>query len=211
VQNARLVADAELYYRTMYYASRACWNLRDTHMFETLQHLFTFHGEGSKAIVWAHNSHVGDSSATDMGARGEFNIGNLCRRQFGAASFSIGFGTDHGTVAAASNWDEPMQVKTVRPALPGSYEALFHRTGDSGFLLPLKHSSAALTQGLMRQRLERAIGVIYRPDTERESHYFHAALPKQFDEYLWFDATQAVTPLKTRALEGLPDTYPFGL
>jgi protein-L-isoaspartate(D-aspartate) O-methyltransferase len=211
VQNARLVADAELYYRTMYYGSRASWNLRDTHMFETLQHLLTFHGQASKAIVWAHNSHVGDSSATDMGARGEFNIGNLCRRQFGAASFSIGFGTDHGTVAAASNWDEPMQLKTVRPALAGSYEALFHRTGDPGFVLSLKHASAALTMSLTRQRLERAIGVIYRPETERQSHYFHATLPKQFDEYLWFDATQAVTPLKTRALEGLPDTYPFGI
>jgi protein-L-isoaspartate(D-aspartate) O-methyltransferase len=210
VQNARLVANAELYYRTMYYGSRASWNLRDTHMFETLQHLVKYHGPDTKAIVWAHNSHVGDSSATDMGARGEFNIGNLCRREFGEACFSIGFGTDHGTVAAASNWDEPMQLKTVRPSLPGSYEALFHRSGEHNFLLALKHASPALTQGLTQQRLERAIGVIYRPDTERESHYFGASLSKQFDEYIWFDATQAVTALKTQALEGLPDTYPFG-
>jgi protein-L-isoaspartate(D-aspartate) O-methyltransferase len=211
VQNARLVANAELYYRTMYYGSSASWNLRDTHMFETLQHLLKFHGEGSKAVVWAHNSHLGDSSATDMAAGGEFNIGHLCRREFGAASFSIGFGTDHGTVAAATNWDEPMQVKTVRPALPGSYEALFHRTSEPRFFLSLKQMSPTLTQGLTEQRLERAIGVIYRPESERESHYFHATLPKQFDEYIWFDATHAVTPLRTQSLAGLPDTYPFGL
>jgi len=211
VQNARLVANAELYYRTMYYGSRASWNLRDSHMFETLQNLLKFHGPASKGVVWAHNSHVGDSSANDMAKRGEFNIGNLCRREFGAACFSIGFGTDHGTVAAASNWDEPMQIKTVLPALPGSYESLFHHTEEQSFLLSLQHLSPALDLGLTEQRLERAIGVIYRPETERESHYFHARLPQQFDEYIWFDATQAVTPLRTRELDGLPDTYPFGI
>jgi protein-L-isoaspartate(D-aspartate) O-methyltransferase len=211
VQNARLVANAELYYRTMYYGSRASWNLRDSHMFETLQHLLRFHGEGSKGIVWAHNSHVGDSSATDMAERGEFNIGNLCRREFGAACYSIGFGTDHGTVAAASNWDEPMQIKTVRPAMRGSYESLFHQTREPSFLLSLQHLSPALELGMTKERLERAIGVIYRPDTERESHYFHASLPEQFDEYIWFDATKAVTPLRTQVLDGLPDTYPFGI
>jgi protein-L-isoaspartate(D-aspartate) O-methyltransferase len=211
VQNARLVANAELYYRTMYYGSRASWNLRDSHMFETLQHLLRFHGPDSKAIVWAHNSHVGDSAATDMAARGEFNIGNLCRREFGAASFCIGFGTDHGTVAAASNWDEPMQIKTVSPALSGSYEALCHQTEVQNFFLSLRQMSPELAVGLNPKRLERAIGVIYRPDTERESHYFHARLPQQFDEFIWFDATQAVTPLGTRQLQGLPDTYPFGV
>jgi protein-L-isoaspartate(D-aspartate) O-methyltransferase len=211
VQNARLVANAELYYRTMYYGSRASWNLRDSHMFETLQHMLRFHGPDSKCIVWAHNSHVGDSAATHMAARGEFNIGNLCRREFGAASFSIGFGTDHGTVAAASNWDEPMQVKTVRPAMPGSYESLFHQTEAQNFMLSLLRLSPELDRGLTEQRLERAIGVIYRPETELESHYFNARLPQQFDEYIWVDETRAVTPLRTRELEGLPDTYPFGL
>jgi protein-L-isoaspartate(D-aspartate) O-methyltransferase len=210
VQNARLVADAELYYRTMYYGSRASWNLRDSHMFETLQHLLRFHGPDSKAIVWAHNSHVGDSAATEMATRGEYNIGNLSRREFGTASYSIGFGTDHGSVAAASNWDEPMQVKTVRPGLPGSYESLCHQTGEPCFLMPLRHLAPALAEDLTQPRLERAIGVIYRPDTERQSHYFHARLPQQFDEYIWFDATQAVTPLATRELAGLADTYPFG-
>ena len=138
VQNARLVANAEHYYRVMYYGSRASWNLRDSHMFETLKSLLSFHGPHSKGIVWAHNSHVGDSSATEMSARDEYNIGHLCRQEFGDACYSIGFGTNSGTVAAASNWDEPMQVKAVRPALPRSYERLCHETGEPRFLLPLR-------------------------------------------------------------------------
>ncbi len=212
VQNARLVANAEQYYRTMYYGSRSSWNLRDSHMFETLKNLLKFHGPNSKAIVWAHNSHVGDSAATEMSRRDEYNIGHLCRQEFGSASYSIGFGTDRGTVAAASNWDEPMQVKSVRPALSGSYERLCHETGDRGFLLPLGRSApAALIAGLMQSRLERAIGVIYRPESELQSHYFEAVLPRQFDEYIWFDESSAVTPLTTQELKGLPDTYPFGL
>jgi protein-L-isoaspartate(D-aspartate) O-methyltransferase len=212
LQNARLVANAERYYRTMYYGSRSSWNLRDSHMFETLKNLLKFHGPNSKAIVWAHNSHVGDSAATEMSARDEYNIGHLCRQEFGSASYSIGFGTNTGTVAAASNWDEPMQVKIVRPALAGSYERLCHETGDPRFLLPLGRSGPAVfSAGLMQSRLERAIGVIYRPETELQSHYFEAVLPRQFDEYIWFDETSAVTPLQTKELKGLPDTYPFGL
>jgi protein-L-isoaspartate(D-aspartate) O-methyltransferase len=211
VQNARLVANAERYYRTMYYGSRASWNLRDTHMFETLKDLLKFHGPKSKAIVWAHNSHVGDSAATEMSARDEYNIGHLCRGEFGADSYSIGFGTNGGTVAAASNWDEPMQIKTVRPALAGSYERLCHETGDPRFLLALRDRKRAPIADLLQARLERAIGVIYRPETELQSHYFEAVLPRQFDEYIWFDETQAVTPLRSEELQGLPDTYPFGL
>ena len=212
VQNARLVANAERYYRTMYYGSRASWNLRDSHMFETLKNLLRFHGPKSRAIVWAHNSHVGDSAATEMSARDEYNIGHLCREEFGDASYSIGFGTDRGTVAAASNWDEPMQIKAVRPALAGSYERLCHETGEPQFLLPMRRmGSAALAAGLALPRLERAIGVIYRPETELQSHYFEAVLPRQFDEYVWFDETRAVTPLDTEELRGLADTYPFGL
>ena len=212
VQNARLVADAERYYRTMYYGSRASWNLRDTHMFETLQTLLAFHGLGAKAIVWAHNSHIGDASATEMSARGEYNVGQLCREEFGAGAYSIGFGTNKGTVAAASDWDSPMEVKTVQPALAGSYERLCHETGHPRFMLPLRTlQPAALHHRLEKPRLERAIGVIYRPETELSSHYFHANLPLQFDEYIWFDETRAVTPFQTKELEGLPDTYPFGL
>jgi protein-L-isoaspartate(D-aspartate) O-methyltransferase len=212
VQNARLVANAERYYRTMYYGSRSSWNLRDSHMFETLKNLLTFHGPQSKGIVWAHNSHVGDSAATEMSARDEYNIGHLCRQEFGDASYSIGFGTNSGTVAAASNWDEPMQVKTIRPGLAGSYERLCHETGDPRFLLPLRGiGPTAPLAGLLQPQLERAIGVIYRPETELQSHYFEAVLPRQFDEFVWFDETSAVTPLRSEELKGLPDTYPFGL
>lgn len=211
-QNARLIANAEKYYRTMYYGSRASWNQRDTHMFETLTALLAHHAPTGKAIVWAHNSHVGDASATEMTARGEFNLGELCRRTHRSAAYSVGFGTHNGTVAAASEWDGAMEIKRVRPALDGCYEWLFHEAGEERCLLPLRapHRSD-VTSTLSPRRLERAIGVIYRPHTERESHYFEATLPKQFDEYVWFDATSAVAPLATRALHGLPDTYPFGV
>ncbi len=212
VQNARLVANAERYYRTMYYGSRASWNLRDSHMFETLTNLLKFHGPQGRAIVWAHNSHVGDSAATEMSARDEYNIGHLCRSEFGALAYSVGFGTNAGTVAAATNWDEPMLVKPVRPALAGSYERLCHDTGDRRFLLPLRGlGSTSPLAGLLQPRLERAIGVIYRPETELQSHYFEAVLPRQFDEYVWFDESKAVTPIHSTELKGLPDTYPFGL
>jgi len=212
VQNARLVANAERYYRIMYYGSRASWNLRDSHMFETLKTLLDFHGPTSRAIVWAHNSHVGNSAATEMSSRGEYNIGQLCREEFGGDAYSIGFGMNSGTVAAASEWDGPMEIKAVRAAVRGSYERLCHEAGIARFLLRLRSPIAPnLAEGLSRPRLERAIGVIYRPETELQSHYFQADLPHQFDEYIWFDDTEAVSPLETAALEGLPDTYPFGL
>lgn len=211
-QNARLVANAERYYRTMYYGSRASWNLRDSHMFETLKNLLAFHGAGSKAVVWAHNSHVGNAAATEMAARGEHNIGQLCRKEFGDQAYLIGFGTHGGTVAAATEWGGPMEVKEVRPALANSYEQLCHATGHARFMLGLRGGGdLSGPKGLGRERLERAIGVIYRPETERESHYFKASLPGQFDEYVWFDDTRAVTPLDTAEIKGLPDTYPFGV
>jgi protein-L-isoaspartate(D-aspartate) O-methyltransferase len=212
VQNARLVANAERYYRIMYYGSRASWNLRDSHMFETLKNLLSHHGAQSKAIVWAHNSHIGDSAATEMSARDEYNIGHLCREEFGNGCYSIGFGTHSGTVAAASDWGEPMQIMTVRPSLAGSYERLCHDTGEARFTLPLRGQPGGVPVAALRQpKLERAIGVIYRPESELQSHYFEAVLPRQFDEYVWFDETSAVASLKSEELEGLPDTYPFGL
>ncbi len=212
LQNARLVASAERYYRVMYYGSRESWNLRDQYMFETLRTLLAFHGSESKAIVWAHNSHVGDAAATEMSSRGEFNIGHLCRKEFGDAVYSIGFGTNSGTVAATSDWDGPLEIKTVRPAMPESYEWLCHASGLPRFMLGLRDQRATeLHKELSTPRLERAIGVIYRPETELASHYFHAVLPSQFDEYIWFDESQAVTPFETGQLQGLPDTYPFGL
>ncbi|SFM34377.1 protein-L-isoaspartate(D-aspartate) O-methyltransferase [Marinobacter zhejiangensis] len=211
VQNARLVANAEEYYRTMFYGSRSAWNMRDTHMFETLENLLDHHGENSRAVVWAHNSHIGDSEATDMALRGEFNIGRLCRARYGQQVYSIGFGTHSGTVAAASDWGRPMEIKQVRPALDGSIESLCHQSGVSRFMLPLRQGDAVLLNGLNTRHLERAIGVIYRPETERQSHYFETRLPGQFDEYVWLDQTRAVTPLATGSLRGMPDTYPFGV
>ena len=212
VQNAKLVTDAERYYRIMYQGSHASWNLRDNHMFETLKALLHFHGTEAKAIVWAHNSHIGNAAATEMSTRGEFNIGQLCKKEFGDDAYSIGFGTHSGTVAAASDWDGAMEVKTVRPSLAQSYERLCHETGHPRFLLPLRADAAPHVRAkLLTPHLERAIGVIYRPETERGSHYFQAVLPELFDEYVWFDATQAVTPFETKELAGLPDTYPFGL
>ncbi len=212
VQNARLITNAERYYRIMYYGSRASWNLRDEHMFTTLNNLLAFYGTDSKAIVWAHNSHVGDSAATEMAARGEHNIGHLCRQEFGGGAYLVGFGTNSGTVAAATDWDGQMEIKTVQPALPNSYERLCHATGRKHFMLSLSNRSDLTgVQGLGKPHLERAIGVVYRPETERASHYFQAILPRQFDDYIWFDDTRAVTPFDTAELAGLPDTYPFGV
>jgi protein-L-isoaspartate(D-aspartate) O-methyltransferase len=211
-QNARLIADGERYYRIMYYGSRASWNLRDTHMFETLKAVLDFHGPKSKAVIWAHNSHIGDAAATEMGRRGEHNIGQLCRGYFGNACYAIGFGTNDGTVAAASGWDEPMQVMAVTPAHSQSYERIFHLTGAPGLLVPLRApGDIAIRDKLMVPRLERAIGVVYRPESELASHYFEATLPKQFDEYIWIDRTSAVKALAVEELKGVPDTYPFGV
>jgi protein-L-isoaspartate(D-aspartate) O-methyltransferase len=211
VQNARLVANAERYYRIMYYGSRASWNLRDSHMFETLQSLLTFYGPDSKGLVWAHNSHIGDAAATEMFARGEHNLGHLCREEFGDSAYAIGFGTYGGTVAAASAWDGPMEIKTIVPALSQSYESVCHESGVESFLLDLHQQSLDGADGLRKPRLERAIGVIYRPETELASHYFQAVLPYQFDEYVWLDRTNPIAPFAIETLKGLPDTYPFGL
>lgn len=211
-QNAKLIVNAERYYRIMYYGSRASWNLRDTHMFDTLKSLLAFHGPLSKAVIWAHNSHIGNAAATEMGRRGEHNIGQLCREHFGQASYHIGFGTNDGTVAAASEWGGPMKVMKVAPAHAQSYERLFHMTQAEGLLLPLRQGSGKdYIDRLSKPRLERAIGVIYRPESELASHYFEAVLPGQFDEYIWIDRTSALKPLEVSELQGLPDTYPFGL
>jgi protein-L-isoaspartate(D-aspartate) O-methyltransferase len=211
-QNARLVAAAERYYRAMYYGSVESWNMRDQHMFDTLERLLEFHGPGSRGIVWEHNSHVGNAAATEMGARGEHNVGQLCCARFGAEAFLVGFGTDHGTVAAASDWDGTLEIKRVRPAHAASYERLCHDSEVAAFLLHLKDPvRQAVREELGSARLERAIGVIYRPDTELMSHYFQACLPRQFDEYVWFDETRAITPLVTVPAHGVPETFPFGV
>jgi protein-L-isoaspartate(D-aspartate) O-methyltransferase len=212
-RNAALVTNAERYYRAMYDGPHASWNLRDRHMFQTLEALLSQAGGGARAVVWAHNSHVGNAAATSMSARGETNIGELCRNAFGDDCYAIGFGTDHGTVAAADNWDAPMRVMDVRPAHESSYERVCHDTQLAGFLLPLRpNSSPDVRDVLLAERLERAIGVIYRPQSELVSHYFHAALPRQFDEWVWFDDSHAVEPLDVEPdPDKLPQTFPFGL
>ena len=216
--NARLVKNAEAYYRVMYHGAAESWNLRDTHMFETLNMILDSKGPGSKAIVWAHNSHIGNAAFTGMGMeRGELNIGQLAREKFGSQARLIGFGTHSGTVAAADDWDEPMRIKRVRPSLDGSYERMAHGSGIGRFLLDLRASEAEprLRNALMDPRLERFIGVIYRPETERWSHYSEAILPRQFDAWVWFDETSAVTPLPGEQRPGEQvredETYPFGL
>jgi erythromycin esterase-like protein len=212
VQNARVVRAAEHYYRIMYQGSTESWNLRDRHMFDTLQALLDRRGDDAKAVVWAHNSHIGNAAATAMGWQGEFNIGELCRTAFRDAAALIGFGTDRGTVAAASDWDEPMQIKTVLPARPDSYERVFRDTGIGASLTDWRQPDRReLRELLSVPRLERAIGVIYRPESELYSYYFEAVLADQFDAYVWFEETQAVTPLQAGRPEGAPDTYPFGL
>ncbi len=211
-QNARLIATGERYYRAMYHGGAESWNLRDGQMFETLQRLLEQRGPDAKIVVWAHNSHIGDALATDMGgARGQINLGQLCREAHGDQAALIGFGTDHGTVAAASRWNGPMQRMAVRPARDDSYESLAHRTGIERFLLDLRAGHhETLRHRLRPERLERFIGVIYKPETERQSHYAKASLSAQFDAYVWFDATEAVTPLTGDSGEPPADTYPFG-
>jgi protein-L-isoaspartate(D-aspartate) O-methyltransferase len=183
-------------------------------MFDVLQSLRTFYGSDARGIVWEHNSHIGNATATDMSTRGEVNVGQLCRAELHDAAYAVGFGTDHGTVAAAFDWDGPMQRMRVRPSYEGSYECLFHESALPASALHLRQPErAAVRDELIAPRLERAIGVVYRPDTELASHYFYASLPHQFDEYIWFDETDAVEPLATRGRPSLdlPETYPFGV
>ena len=208
-QNARLVVDAERYYRAVFRGGPESWNLRDRHMAETLERLTEYvrraHGE-ARTAVWAHNSHVGDARATQMTARGELNLGQLVRERHGALAFVVGFTTYTGTVTAASDWGLPAERKHVRPALPGSWERLFHLQEAPSFLVD--------SIRLGGRRPERAIGVVYRPETERVSHYFDATLAEQFDAVIHVDETHAVEPLERTSEweEGeLPDTYPWAV
>jgi erythromycin esterase-like protein len=215
-QNARLVKNAEEYYRTMFRGRVSSWNLRDSHMAESLDALISYldrrYGR-SKVVVWEHNSHVGDARATAMGETGEWNVGQLSRERFGADAVLVGFSTYHGTVTAASDWDAPAERKRVRPGLAGSWEALFHALDIPAFLLPFREQQAT-PEIINRNLLERAIGVIYRPETERMSHYFEARLPEQFDAVIHFDETHGVEPLDRNAgwdTGEPPETYPSGL
>jgi erythromycin esterase-like protein len=216
-QNAELVKNAEEYYRAMFSGRPNTWNLRDRHMFETLEKLSDFLetrvGRPARVIVWAHNSHLGNAKATDMGRRGEFNIGQLVREKYGASALHVGFSTSRGEVTAATDWDGPAETKKIRDPLPDSYEDVFSQLEKKLFFLDLRAPTDAV--GLLRdERLQRAIGVIYRPETERVSHYFYASLPRQFDFMIHIDKTQALEPLPSfvheRAGE-MDETYPSGL
>ena len=215
-QNALVVRNAEEYYRNMFRREVSSWNLRDTHMMESLLRLaihLSNQRPPAKIIVWAHNSHLGDARATQMGERGELNLGQLVREHFGKEAVSIGFTTYDGTVTAASDWDSPAERKNVRPAHPESYEALFHNVDVRNFFLDLR-KDVDVAASLRNERLERAIGVIYRPDTELISHYFHARLPDQFDAILHYDHTRAVEPLERTAeweMGEVEETFPSGL
>ncbi len=214
-QNARVVRDAEQYYRTMYRGEVASWNLRDRHMVETLDALVAHLSRNTapvKVVVWAHNSHLGDARATQMADRGEWNLGQLVRERYGDEAVLVGFTTHDGTVTAASNWDAPAERKRVRPSRPDSYESLLHETGLERFFLPLRGGPVA--EALRQPRLERAIGVIYRPETERASHYFPARLAEQFDAVIHIDRTRAVEPLERTSdwVAGeVSETYPSGV
>ena len=210
VQNARIVRAAEEYYRLMYRGSVSSWNLRDRHMFNTLQRIIDARGAGAKAVVWAHNSHVGNAAATAMGWEGEFNIGELARTAFGNDMIAIGFGTDHGRVAAASSWDQPMRIMNVTPARDDSYEALFRATKLPRSLTQwTKVERQDVRDALREPKLERAIGVVYRPESELMSHYFRAVMAEQFDAFVWFEETSPITPVG--ALLTGPEAYPVGL
>jgi erythromycin esterase-like protein len=216
-QNARVVAHAEEYYRSMYLHGVSTWNLRDAHMMETLDALeaqLQRLGRSAKVVVWAHNSHVGDSAAmVNRADRDEVTIGHLCRERHPRDTVLVGFTTHAGTVTAASRWGGPAERRMVRPALPGSYEALFHDVGIPGFVV-LLDNLGEVTAALHEPRLERAIGVVYMPQTERRSHYFDVRLADQLDAVIHIDQTHALEPLErtSRWDRGeLPETYPTGL
>ena len=214
-QNALVVANAERYYRAMFGSRTLSWNLRDGHMADTLDTLATHLAPAAapaKVIVWAHNSHLGDARATEQGRSGEINLGQLLRERHGSATVAVGFSTYGGTVTAASGWDEPAERKIVRPALPQSYEFLFHQLDVPNFLVITRDPAPAAL--LAPARLQRAIGVIYHPHTERQSHYFHAQLAHQFDAMLHYDVTRAVEPLDRSALltpGEVPESFPTAL
>ncbi len=216
-QNAKLVKDAEGYYRSLFRNSQNSWNLRDQHMFETLVDLEEFisvrRNKPAKIVVWAHNVHIGDASATEMKARGEFNIGQLMREKYGNQALLVGFSTSSGMVTAASEWDSSPEQKIIQTPLQDSYEEIFHQIKYERFLMDLRQDNMAVNL-LMEERPHRAIGVIYRPKSERESHYYQSILPKQFDFMIHFDTTTAIEPIYTTARKNrgeMEETYPSGM
>jgi len=216
-QNALTVRNAEEYYRAMFAGRVTSWNLRDQHMAQTLAALRDHldrdpDPEPARIVVWAHNSHVGDARATEVSSDGQLTLGQLVREHYGDDCRLIGFSTYTGTVTAASEWGGVAERKVVRPALNGSVEELFHETGNPGFLVPMHDTEA--TEVLDVPRLGRAIGVIYLPATERQSHYYHVRPVDQFDAIIHIDRTRALEPLEPTSVwiaGETPETYPTGL
>jgi len=202
VMNARVVAASEAYYRAMYEGSVASWNLRDTHMFETLKRVLEARGDGAKAVIWAHNGHIGDARATGMGAMGEVNLGQLAREEWGEGAVLIGFGTDRGTVTAATAWNGAPETLDVNTSLPGSWGALMREAGPDRFLLDLRKVQGPLAEALAAERIERYIGVLYMRQTELPSHYVASAIGQEYDAYIWLEETRAVEPVPLEEIKG---------
>ncbi|CAF3399796.1 unnamed protein product [Rotaria sp. Silwood1] len=232
MENAKIVRQAEKYYRHMFEGGQITWNIRDTHMCDCLQDLLNHNGPGTKAVIWAHNSHVGDARETESNRACKVNIGQLVRERFGIENtYNIGFTTYTGTVTAADNWDMDPDFKHVRPSLNESIEFILHDAliknstifCDGQFFLifrsnnPSVKYSKELISELQKKRLERAIGVIYRPNTERQSHYFNASLSTQFDCVIHVEMTRALRPLEIHPVwtqaekEHVPDTFPMNV
>jgi erythromycin esterase-like protein len=211
LQNARVLMNAEKYYREIYERSEEAWNLRERHMFETLQLLLDHFGEGSHVIVWEHNMHISDARATDLNARKEISFGELCRSRYGKKTYLVGCMTDHGTVSAALRWGGLVQSLKVPPPRDDSYESLLHATGIPAFFLPLRNQKKELIDRLRSPRYERSIGIIYSPEAQSPGDYVMAKLADQFDEIVWIDETSAVTPLEPSPETEEVDTYPFGV
>ena len=195
VKNDRVMENAETYYRALFYGTRKARNLRDLHMFETLNMLLDYHGPDSRAVVWGHNSHIGDWHATDMGVSGERNLGVFCREAFGLNAYLIGFGTHHGTVCAASGWDQPCDIMNLNPSLENSFEYICHQSEIPAFMLALRYAPERIREAFDEPRLERAIGTVYSSDGEERSHYFHMVPAREYDDYIWFNETRAIKPL----------------
>jgi erythromycin esterase-like protein len=211
VMNAHVVAASEAYYRAMYEGSVASWNLRDTHMFETLKRVLEAHGDSAKAVIWAHNSHIGDARATGMGAMGEINLGQLAREEWGEGAVLIGFGTDRGTVTAATAWNSAPETLEVNTSLPGSWGALMRDARPDPFLLDLRQIEGPLADAFAAERIERYIGVLYMRQTELPSHYITSAIGQEYDAYIWLEETRAVEPVPLEEIEVLPEEHPFAL
>jgi erythromycin esterase len=211
-QNAIVARNAEHYYRTMVRGGAASWNVRDGHMVESLNRLVDFHGEDCKAIVWEHNTHIGDARYTDMAAEGMVNVGELVRQQHGADGVVlVGFGSYRGTVIAGDYWGAPMRKMPVPPGRPSSWEELLHHALGADSLLLFDRQTES--EAWLEPRGHRAIGVVYRPEVDAYGNYVPTVLPRRYDALIYLDETRALHPLRVPAdvEHEVPETYPTGV